>query len=145
MPGSPTSSHTSSRSARRRLIQAASTSAISDRSPKAPSRGSSASASSCCSSGESAPMTEPRRLVFVGAVAALAGACAYLPAGATTQAERLHADWSIFFSAGIAVAAIVVALILFSLVVWRRREGDAHPPQFHDNPTLEIACTIVPL
>lgn len=91
-------------------------------------------------------MSERGRLGGVCAIAALAGACAYLPAGATTQAERLHADWSIFFYAGIAVAGIVIALILLPLIVWRRREGDpALPRQFHENPTLEIACTVVPL
>lgn len=67
-----------------------------------------------------------------------------LPVGATTQAASLHEDWSTFFYAGIAVAAVVYVLILLPLVLWRRR-GDTYPPQFRENPPLEIACTVLPL
>lgn len=91
-------------------------------------------------------MIERIRFAFTCIVAASLASCAYLPDGSTTQSERLHEDWAIFFFAGLIVAAIVVTLIVLPLILWHRRAGDAdRPPQFAQNIPLEIACTVVPL
>ncbi len=79
----------------------------------------------------------------MGACPALTG-CAFLPAGATAQADQLHQVWSVFFYAGLFVAVVVYALILGPLFVWRRR-GDGYPPQFRRNNKLEVFYTVVPL
>jgi cytochrome c oxidase subunit 2 len=57
----------------------------------------------------------------------------------------LGGDWRLFTTVGLVVAALVWGLMLFAMVRWRRREGDATPPQFRNNNALEIAWTIVPL
>jgi cytochrome c oxidase subunit 2 len=57
----------------------------------------------------------------------------------------MASNWLIFLAVAACVAAIVLALILFPLVRWRRRPGDAEPPQFANNYPLEIAWTVVPL
>lgn len=67
-----------------------------------------------------------------------------LPAGATTQAQVLHQDWTVFTLVGLLVAVIVFGLILFPLFAWRRR-SDEYPPQFSQNGKLEIIYTIIPL
>lgn len=82
--------------------------------------------------------------IFMAAVSA--ASCAYLPNGATTQSDRLHEDWAVFFIAALIVAAIVVTLIVLPLILWRRRAGDEdRPAQFNQNVPLEIACTVLPL
>ncbi|HVA29390.1 MAG TPA: cytochrome c oxidase subunit II [Candidatus Baltobacteraceae bacterium] len=67
-----------------------------------------------------------------------------LPAGATTQAQVLHQDWTVFTLVGLLVAAIVSGLIVFPLLAWRRRRDD-YPPQFRQNTKLELIYTIIPL
>jgi cytochrome c oxidase subunit 2 len=86
------------------------------------------------------------RLLFgSGLLLSTAGCGVYaLPRGATTQALVMHQDWTVFTLAGSFVAIVVFALILFPLVVWRRR-GDEYPPQFRRNNKLEITYTIIPL
>lgn len=66
------------------------------------------------------------------------------PANATTQSSALASDWFVFACVGLIVAILVWGLILFSIVRWRRREGDA-PPQFRNNYPLEITWTVIPL
>ena len=56
----------------------------------------------------------------------------------------MHLDWTVFTYAGFAVFAIVGGLIVFPLVVWRRR-GDGMPPQFRRNAGVEIITTVIPL
>lgn len=91
-------------------------------------------------------MRRPLRLLLSAGLTLCVCSCgAYaLPAGATAQALVLHADWTVFTLAGLCVMAIVSVLIVFPLVVWRRRAGDL-PPQFRRNNRLEVAYTIVPL
>ncbi|HEY5426265.1 MAG TPA: cytochrome c oxidase subunit II [Candidatus Tumulicola sp.] len=67
-----------------------------------------------------------------------------LPRGATVQAQAMYQDWTIFFYAGLAVAAIVFTLILVPLVVWRRR-SEAYPPQFRRNNRWEFVYTGIPI
>ncbi|MFN2528019.1 MAG: cytochrome c oxidase subunit II [Candidatus Baltobacteraceae bacterium] len=63
---------------------------------------------------------------------------------ATSQGQTMLGDWQIFFYTALAIAAIVVFLILLPLWVWRRRSAD-YPPQFKQNPPLEITYTIIPI
>ncbi|HEV3153344.1 MAG TPA: cytochrome c oxidase subunit II [Candidatus Baltobacteraceae bacterium] len=66
---------------------------------------------------------------------------------ASLQAMDLRGVWYIFFGAALFVAVVVYGLILFSLLVWRKRPGDDGklPPQFHTNAPIEITGTVVPL
>jgi cytochrome c oxidase subunit 2 len=57
----------------------------------------------------------------------------------------MASNWLIFLAVALGVAAIVLGLILFPLVRWRRRPGDAEPPQFANNIPIEIAWTVIPL
>jgi cytochrome c oxidase subunit 2 len=75
---------------------------------------------------------------------AAAGCGVYaLPAGATTQAQVLHQDWTVFTIVGLFVAAVVFALILFPLFAWRRR-NEGYPPQVRQNTKLELSYTVIP-
>lgn len=56
----------------------------------------------------------------------------------------MHQDWTIFFYASLAVAAIVSALIIIPLFVWRRR-SDEYPPQFRRNNRWEVVYTGIPV
>jgi cytochrome c oxidase subunit 2 len=63
----------------------------------------------------------------------------------TAQAHGLFTDWLIFVAAGLAVALVVSALILFPVVRWHRRAGDALPPQFHENKRWSIVYISLPI
>jgi cytochrome c oxidase subunit 2 len=52
--------------------------------------------------------------------------------------------WVIFWMA-VAVFVAVEGLILYAAVRYKRRPGDAMPPQFHDSTKVEIAWTIAPV
>lgn len=67
-----------------------------------------------------------------------------LDGAATVQGHTLLGDWQIFFCAAIVIYVIVALLIVVPLLIWRRR-ADGLPPQFNQNPALEIGYTIVPL
>jgi cytochrome c oxidase subunit 2 len=69
-----------------------------------------------------------------------------LPDGATTQAEALHHTWMVFLGTGLAVAAVVYALILWCLLRYRKpKDATEYPPQFRTNKRLEIVYTIIPV
>ena len=68
----------------------------------------------------------------------------HLPDAVTTQAQALVGDWRLFLIAGLGVAAIVYGLILWPLLVSRRKD-DRLPPQFSKNTPLEITYTVIPL
>jgi cytochrome c oxidase subunit 2 len=57
----------------------------------------------------------------------------------------MASNWLLFLAVGACVAVIVLGLILFPLVRWRRRPGGPEAQQFSNNYPLEIAWTIVPL
>jgi cytochrome c oxidase subunit 2 len=57
----------------------------------------------------------------------------------------MASTWLIFLGVAAVIAAGVLGLILFPLVRWRRRPGDAEPPQFKNNFPIEIAWTALPL
>ncbi|MBD5657341.1 MAG: cytochrome c oxidase subunit II, partial [Candidatus Eremiobacteraeota bacterium] len=67
------------------------------------------------------------------------------PVAGTQQAAVMASNWLIFLAVASCVAVVVLGLIFFSLVRWRRRPGDAEPPQFSNNMPIEIAWTVVPL
>jgi cytochrome c oxidase subunit 2 len=86
----------------------------------------------------------PRTLVALGAL--LLGACSRFgaPPGATEQGRAIAGLWRVFFIAALAVAAIVIGLILWSVIRYRRpRNG--RPAQFRDNLPLEVLYTIIPV
>jgi cytochrome c oxidase subunit 2 len=90
------------------------------------------------------------RLVAVGlAAAAVASAVAYfvpwLPTPASKQADRI--DFVFWFVTGISIAifALVVAVILYSVARFRAGpDDDSDGAPIHGNTTLEIAWTAVP-
>lgn len=67
------------------------------------------------------------------------------PVGGTEQAAILARDWIVFVIAGGAVAALVMGLIFFTIVRYRARRDAGEPPQFKNNPPLEITWTLIPL
>jgi cytochrome c oxidase subunit 2 len=95
-----------------------------------------------------------RRAPLVTAAAALAlvlTACSAtygLPRGQTRQGGDISSLWTTFMTAGIVVAAIVYALIVFSILRYRRRRSDdedAIGRQFRANIPLEIVYTAIPV
>jgi cytochrome c oxidase subunit 2 len=66
---------------------------------------------------------------------------------ASLEGADLRGVWYIFFGTALFVAAIVYALIFFSLALWRKRRGDdgKPAPQFHSNPGVEITGVVLPL
>jgi cytochrome c oxidase subunit 2 len=83
------------------------------------------------------------------ALVVLLTSCSFgAPAGATVQGRDIHDLWRVFFVAACIVAGIVYAPIVWSLVRYRRRkrdDPDALPPQFRENPPLEVAYTAIPI
>jgi cytochrome c oxidase subunit 2 len=66
------------------------------------------------------------------------------PSGATEQGRAISGLWRVFAIAGLAVGGIVTALILWSVIRYRRR-GDSRSAQFRDNLPLEITYTVIPI
>ena len=89
-------------------------------------------------------------LLAVLAVACMLTACstrAGVPVPATEQAEQVLSLWRVLFWAAVGVGALVLVLIAWCVVRYRRRDedGDALPPQSPGNVPLEIAYTLAPL
>lgn len=66
------------------------------------------------------------------------------PAPASRQARHIVELWRVVFLTGLAVGALVVALIGWSLVRYRRRPG-RHAAGFSENVRLELLYTALPL
>ena len=62
----------------------------------------------------------------------------------TEQAEEIERVWNGFLVAAVVLGALVVGLIVFIIVRFRRK-GSALPRQLRENIPLELAYTIVPL
>jgi cytochrome c oxidase subunit 2 len=77
-------------------------------------------------------------------LSALLPSCASLPAGGTEQARDIYTVWTVFFWAGVGVAAIVYGLILWSVLRYRRRT-DEPPPQFRTHIPVEVVYTLLPV
>jgi cytochrome c oxidase subunit 2 len=63
---------------------------------------------------------------------------------ASAQSTAIVGNWQLYTLVGAIVAVLVWALVLYSIVRFRRR-GDTEPRQFANNYPLEIAWTLVPL
>jgi cytochrome c oxidase subunit 2 len=57
----------------------------------------------------------------------------------------MASNWLLFIAVAGCVGVIVLGLIVFPLVRWRKQPGDSEPPQFKNNYPLEIAWTAIPL
>lgn len=68
-----------------------------------------------------------------------------LPRSATSQGREIGDLWRLFFIVALVVAGIVYALILWSVVRYRRRGDGGLPPQFRDKPLLEAVYVVIPL
>ena len=58
--------------------------------------------------------------------------------------SQLYLFYWIFWAA-IVVFVVVVGVLLYAIIRFRRRPGDPDPPQFHGNKPLEIAWTLAPV
>ncbi len=97
----------------------------------------------------------PRRAPPVAAALAIALALALAPAAvraettsildpASPNAESLKLLYDIIFYLGLTVFLLVEGLILYAIIRFRHREGDAEPEQIHGSAPAEIAWTIAP-
>lgn len=73
-----------------------------------------------------------------------AGSSFGAPESAALQGRDVVALWRIFFLAAVAVGVLVLALILWSAVRYRRR-SDELPRQFHENVPIEVVYTALPV
>jgi cytochrome c oxidase subunit 2 len=70
------------------------------------------------------------------------------PDPATSQGQDVLQLWRVLLSVGVALCALVVGLILWSVVRYRRPKGAAPgdlPPQVRANVPVEVFYTVVPL
>jgi cytochrome c oxidase subunit 2 len=83
----------------------------------------------------------------IGAPLALAG-CDYpsygASRGATTQGQDAFKLYSGMMTTGIIIGGLVALLIIWSVFRYRRRSDDM-PVQFHENVTVEIFYTVLPI
>lgn len=64
--------------------------------------------------------------------------------GVTTQAQDEFKLWSWMCIAGAFVLVLVLGLIIWSCLVYRRKSEDHFPRQFHSNTAIEILYTVIP-
>ena len=65
--------------------------------------------------------------------------------GATVQGQDTFKLWQVMVLAGLIVAVIVYALIVWSALAYRRKSPDHIPHQFHSNTMIEIIYTTIPV
>jgi cytochrome c oxidase subunit 2 len=69
-----------------------------------------------------------------------------LPQSASLQAVPIDNLFRLDFSAIVVLFALIVGLMVYSIIIFRRREGDTTDgPHIRGNMKLEIAWTVVPL
>jgi cytochrome c oxidase subunit 2 len=68
-----------------------------------------------------------------------------MPEPATEEAPRILSLWQGSWIAAWIVGALVWALLIWAIVKYRRREGDALPEQTKYNVPIEILYTVAPL
>jgi cytochrome c oxidase subunit 2 len=88
-------------------------------------------------------------VVFAGLALALAAACSDPHPQSTFDAQGPVAAsqaniFYIIMYAGLVVFVLVMALIIYAAIKYRRRYNDKDPEQVHGNSTLEIAWTVAP-
>jgi cytochrome c oxidase subunit 2 len=81
-----------------------------------------------------------RRLALAGLPLAVAG-CA--PNSVTEQGRAIQNAYNLFLYIAAVVFAVVSALVVWSVLRYRRR-GDELPEQTHGNNTLELVWTLIP-
>lgn len=91
-------------------------------------------------------------IVVVATSLALAGCSSasiqrgFLPEGVTTETDRITSLWNGSWIAALAVGVLVWGLIIWCVVVYRRRhDEEALPTQLRYNLPIEILYTVVPL
>ena len=84
----------------------------------------------------------PARWLAVAAVALVATGCA--PQSVTEQGRAVHNLYNLFLYIAAVVYVIVAALVIWSVIRYRRRD-DELPKQTHGNNRLELAWTAIPL
>lgn len=97
---------------------------------------------------KSSPKSRPAALLVTVAAAFLLGGC-QVPSfgayrGATTQGHATFKLWQGSMIAALAVGALVLGLILWAVLRYRKRD-DAMPKQTQYHLPLEIAYTVIPL
>jgi cytochrome c oxidase subunit 2 len=86
-----------------------------------------------------------RRLLLPAAALIALSACTFgAPQGATDQGRDIAGLYHLMFWIAIGVGAIVLALILFSVVRYRRRNEEL-PKQTRYHVPLEITYTVIPI
>jgi cytochrome c oxidase subunit 2 len=93
-------------------------------------------------------MRPAARLTVVTALLATTGAACSsrfgAPEPATSQGARVLDLWRVLILTGIGLGALVVGLIAWSVVRYRRREG-GHAAGFSENVRLELLYTAIPI
>jgi cytochrome c oxidase subunit II len=84
----------------------------------------------------------PARWLAVAAVALVATGCA--PQSVTEQGRAVHNLYNLFLYIAAVVYVIVAALVIWSVIRYRRRD-DELPKQTHGHNRLELAWTAIPL
>lgn len=100
------------------------------------------------------PHRRPRVPLVVSAFAALAMAAALVACGRDlpnttfnphTEFGRAIDDlWNLLLRLGTVVFILVEGVLVYTLIRYRRRPGDAEPKHVHGNTTLEILWTVIP-
>ncbi len=88
-------------------------------------------------------------VVLIALVAAVfatgAGSSLFPPIAATTEAKDVSGLYDIVFALAVAIFVIVEALIVWSVLRYRRRPGDDElPAQTHGNNLVEVIWTLIP-
>lgn len=74
-----------------------------------------------------------------------AGATLFPPTAATTEGRDVRGLYNVVFGIAVAIFVVVEALIVWSILRYRRRPGDDElPPQTHGNNLVEIIWTLIP-
>ena len=81
------------------------------------------------------------RWLVVAAAAVLASGCA--PDSVTEQGQAIHDLYLLFLYIAAVVYVVVAALVIWSVVRYRRRD-DELPKQTHGNNRLELTWTLIP-
>lgn len=68
-----------------------------------------------------------------------------MPEGATEQAGSISSTWRVFTIAALVVGGLVLGLILYAAIRFRRRNEDELPPQVRYNVPMEVLYTAIPI